>query len=304
MTNMEIIFLGTSSGTPTRDRNPQSILIRRGSNYLLFDAAEGTQKRLIEAGLGLRKDLRIFITHMHGDHCLGLPSILQSYSLMGREEPLEIYGPKGVSEWVVGSIILLHFLPTYPIRISVVGEGTILEEREYSIRALRVNHSVETYAYSLEEKPRPGKFNPNRARELGIPIKLWKRLQMGEKVVVGGRAIDPSEVVSPPRRGRKVVISGDTRPSDRLAEFARGADVLVHEATYSDDLGDRAEETLHSTAREAAEVARRAGVGLLILTHFSARYPDVRGMLKEAREVFPNTIAATDLLRIPVPYPE
>ena len=237
---------------------------------------------------------------MHGDHSLGIPSIIQTYSLNRRIEPLEIYGPKGIEEWILWSIQILKFIPSYPLIIRKVKEGTILEAREYSIKAARVHHSTETYAYSLEEKERPGRFNPEKARELGVPIRLWKLLQMGKEVKFGGKVVRPREVLSPPRRGRKIVISGDTRPCEALIKLAKGADVLVHEATYTEDKKELAEETLHSTAKEAAEIAKEAGVKLLVLIHFSARYQDPKPLLKEAREVFPETIGAYEGLALEV----
>ena len=304
MSDMEIIFLGTSSGTPTKKRNVSSIVIRRKSELLLFDVGEGTQRQMIISGIGLRKNVRIFISHMHGDHCSGLPSLLQSYSLLGREELLDVYGPKGIIEFALTNMRLLCFEPTYPLRIHVIKEGPILETSEYVIKALAVSHFIETYAFCLEEKQRPGKFNPQKARELGIPIRLWKKLQLGEKVIVNGREIDPSLVVSPPRRGRKVVISSDTKPLERMIEFARNADVLIHDSTYSEVHSDKAIRNYHSTAKAAAMIAKKANVRLLILTHFSARYENVDSLIAEAKSIFPNVIAAEDFLKIEVPYPE
>ncbi len=304
MSDMEIIFLGTSAGTPTKKRNVSSILIRRKSDYLLFDVGEATQRQLIKTGIGLRRKIKIFISHMHGDHVVGLLSLLQSYSLLKREDPLEIYGPNGISEFIMRNISMLKFTPTYPILIQVLKEGVIMEAKEYIIRATKADHSVETYAFSIEEKMRPGKFDPIKARKLGIPVAYWKDLQMGRKVVINNIEIDPSLVVSPPRRGRKVVISSDTRPSDRIIEFARNADILIHDSTYGEEHADKAIKNYHSTAKQAAEVAKKAGVRLLILTHFSARYEDTKKLVEEAREIFPFVMAAEDFLRIDVPYPE
>ena len=303
MSDMEIIFLGTSSGTPTKSRNVSSLVIRRKSEFFLFDAGEATQRQLIKAGIGLRKNFRIFISHMHGDHVIGLLSILQSYSLLRRREPLEIYGPRGVSEFIIKNIHMLRFIPSYPIKIQLISDGVILETEEYRIKALHVDHSIETYAFSLEEKPRPGKFNPDKARELGIPIKYWKCLQMGKKVVIGNIEISPQLVVSPPRKGRKIVISSDTRPVESLIDFAKDADVLIHDSTYGEMHSDKACENFHSTAKQAAEIASKANVRLLILTHFSARYDDVKELVKEAKEIFPHVMAAEDLMRVSIPYP-
>lgn len=302
--NMEIVFLGTSAGVPTRERNVTSIAIKRGPELLLFDVGDGTQRQLIKAGVGLRVKTRIFITHMHGDHIVGLLALLQTYSLMGRAEPLQIIGPGGVEEFVKRNLEMLNVYIGFPLNIGVLHNGPVLETDEYVVKALKTIHSVETYALSLEEKPRPGRFNPEKARELGIPVPYWRDLKAGKRVVIKDMDIDPSLVVSPPRRGRKVVFSSDTSPFEGLVEFAKGADVLIHDSTYGEAHLDKARKNLHSAARDAAEVALKADVRFLILTHFSARYSDVEELAAEAREVFPYVIAAEDFFRMEVPYPD
>ncbi len=299
---MEITFLGTSSGVPTKKRNVSSVALRRGGEVLLFDVGENTQRQLIKSGIGLKRRIKMYVTHMHGDHVVGLLALLQSYSLIGKTDPLPIFGPRGITAFVQKNLNMLRVSTRFPIQMVILREGVVDEEKEYVIRALRTRHSVETYALSLEEKPRPGRFNPEKAEELGIPVKHWRDLKAGRKVVVGDKKIEPNAVVSPPRKGRKVVYSSDTYPMESMAEFARGADVLIHDSTYGDDHLDKTLENLHSTARQAAEIAKKARVGLLVLTHFSARYEETDQLVNQAREVFPNVIAAEDFLKIDVPY--
>nr|NIM46532.1 MBL fold metallo-hydrolase [Nitrososphaeria archaeon]NIN53771.1 MBL fold metallo-hydrolase [Nitrososphaeria archaeon]NIQ34328.1 MBL fold metallo-hydrolase [Nitrososphaeria archaeon] len=171
---MEIIFLGTSAGVPTKERNVTSVAVKRGGELLLFDVGESTQRQLLKAGVGLRVKTKIFVTHLHGDHVVGLLALLQTYSLMRRTEPLEIWGPSGIEEFVKRNMEMLRVSTRFPLHISILQNGVVLEEKEYVVRALRTIHSIETYALSLEEKPRPGRFNPEKARELGIPVKYWR----------------------------------------------------------------------------------------------------------------------------------
>ncbi|MFQ5950650.1 MAG: ribonuclease Z [Candidatus Geothermarchaeales archaeon] len=300
---MRIYFLGTSAGIPTKDRNVSCVAVRRGGELLLFDVGEGTQRQLIKAGLGLKTRTKILITHMHGDHLVGLPALLQSFTLARREDPLIVFGPEKIHEFINGNLKTMGVGPTFPIQIHTLTDGFVHRNEEYIIRALRTRHSVETYALSLEEKRRPGKFDPKRAESLKIPVILWRNLQRGERVTVGKREIDPRLVVSEPRKGRKIVISSDTYPFDAMGRFAKGADVLIHESTYGEDHLDKTEKHLHSSAAQAARIASRAPVSLLVLTHFSTRYNDVSGLVEEARRVFPRVVAARDFMVVTVAYP-
>lgn len=300
---MRIFFLGTSAGVPTRDRNVSCVAVRRGGELLLFDVGEGAQRQLIKAGLGLKTKTKIFITHMHGDHLVGLLALLQTFSLAGREDPMLVFGPEKVAAFINSNLEMMGVRPTFPIQMHTLSDGFVQENGEYIIRALRTRHSTETYALSLEEKQRPGKFDPEKAKSLKIPVTLWRNLQKGEKVTVGEREIDPRLVVSEPRKGRKIVISSDTYPIDAMVRFAEGADVLIHESTYGEDHLDKTEKNLHSSAGQAALIASRALVRLLVLTHFSTRYNDLSALVKEARRVFPRVVAARDFMVVTVAYP-
>ena len=291
---------------PTADRGMSSMAILRGGELLLFDAGEGMQKALIKAKLGLNRKTKIFITHLHGDHCVGLIGLLQTMSMVSRDKTLEVYGPQGIASFVKGNMKYLGFSLAYPLVIhEVKEEGVIVNEQGYRIRTLRAEHSIPTLAYVLQEKPRPGIFSSYKARKFGVPEgHLWSSLQHGKSVKVNGRAVKPRQVVGPSRSGRVIGISGDTRPSPRLTRFFSGAHILIFDATYGDEHADKAVENTHSTAREAATVASKAGAGLLILTHFSSRYEDVEVLVKQAKEVHPKTIAAHDFLSLEVPYPD
>ena len=297
---VEVVFLGTSGSVPTAERNLPSIALRTGGELLIFDCGEGAQKQMIKAGLGFPRDLRIFITHLHADHVLGLPGLLYTLSMLRREEPIEIYGPPGIRAFLscLGETIGLQ--PTFEVSVHEVGEGVVLERPGYRVRAAWVRHAVPTLAYAFEGRTRPGRFHPEKARALGVPEgPLWKALQMGRPVrTPEGRLVRPEEVLGPPRRGLKIVYSGDTAYSEALVELARGADLLIHECTFDDGLADKARERLHSTPSVAAEVALRAGVRELVLTHLSARYRDPGILLEQAREKFDRVVVAEDLMRM------
>ncbi len=300
---MKIIFLGTGGSIPTGERGSPAIVILRKREVLLFDCGEGTQHRMAAAHVSFNRPMRIFITHLHGDHVLGLPGLLQTMSLLEREHPLQVYGPRGLASFIKAFSSILG-APGFPLEvIELVEEGTIYSVPEYRIEALKAEHDGECWSYGLIENPRPGRFHPDRARMLGISEgPLWRRLQYGEEVILeDGRVIKPDEVVDPPRAGRKIVYSGDTRPSRRLVEFADGADILIHEATFNEELAERADRDGHSTARQAAEVASAAGVKSLFLIHISSRYPDASILLEQARGVFPNTVIATDMMEVELP---
>jgi len=300
---LRVIFLGTSGSIPTPRRGAPAVAVVREGEILLLDCGEGTQQRMFAARLGFSRPMRVFITHLHGDHVLGLPGLLQTMSLLGRERPLRVYGPRGIREFLEAFTSILGE-PLFPLEVGeVVEPGRVCDGRGYKVLAVPADHNVEAWSYALVEDPRPGRFHPERALELGVPEgPLWKRLQRGERVrLPDGRVVRPEEVVDPPRPGRKIVYSGDTRPNEGLVELARGADLLIHESTFGDDLAEKALLDGHSTPSQAAEVARRAGVGELILTHISPRYSDPSELLGQARRVFGRTRIAEDLMEVEVP---
>ncbi len=299
---MKVTFLGTSGSMPTMERGSASVAVRLGREVLLLDCGEGTQRQMVAAHIGFTRVSAILITHLHGDHVLGAPGLLQSMTLQRRETTLDVYGPRGthaflqcVSNTVGG--------PGFPVTVHEIAEpGIIAETRGYTIAVAKADHRVEAWSYAIAERPRPGRFHPERARELGVPQgELWKRLQDGKDVEVGGRVVRANEVVDSPRLGRRIVYSGDTRPSDHVVGLAQGTDLLIHEATFGDELAERAAEDGHSTAAQAAGVAAKAGARRLILTHISGRYGDVAPLVEEARKVYPNTYAASDLMTVEVP---
>ncbi|MGQ9531045.1 MAG: ribonuclease Z [Candidatus Bathycorpusculaceae bacterium] len=302
--SMHVIFLGTAGSVPTPKRSLPAILIQRKGEQIMFDCGEGVQRQMIKARAGFHKKMKIFITHMHGDHVLGLPGLLQTMALLDREKGLEVYGPPGIKRFLEGIRETIQFVLTFPVAVHEINkEGVICEEEEYFVQAVWANHVIPTLAYALIEKLRPGKFYPEKAKALGIPEgPLWSKLQHGRKVKLSdGRTIKPEDVAGPPRPGRKIVYTGDTRPFKGFIKFAAGADLLIHDATLDDELAERAEEDGHSTPEQAARNAEEAKVKQLILTHVSARYDDVSILLKQARKVFKNTKVAEDFMKIEIP---
>jgi ribonuclease Z len=302
--DLDLVFLGTSGSMPTAQRAPTAILVRRGGERLLVDCAEGTQRQLLRSNVGLIELREVFLTHYHADHYLGLPGMLKTFALRGREVPITIYGPPGLNE-LFGALRRIFGKLTYPYELVELRPGDILQRRGYRLETFPVNHGVSALGYALVEEPRPGRFDVEMAAALGIPEGPERgALQRGEKVTLAdGRVITPENVLGDVRPGRKVAISADTAYSQRVIEAARGADVLVHEATFAEEERERAHETLHSTAAEAAEVARSAEVGLLVLTHLSNRY--FGGEIeREAQAVFPDTVVPRDLDIIVVPFQE
>jgi len=303
--SLSLRFLGTSAARPTVERNVSSIALVREGETLLFDCGEGTQRQMMRYAVGFTTG-EIFFTHFHTDHILGVIGLTRTMALQGRTELLRLYGPPGAQRSLRACIAFGGERLTFPVEISELEPGTVLDRAEYQLHAIPAeHHGASAIGYALVEKVRLGRFNPDLAREIGIPEgPLWGRLHRGERVTLpDGREIDASMLVGQPRRGRKIVISGDTRPTAALREIATDADVLVHEATFGDDEADRAVETGHSTAREAATIAREAGVRRLLLTHFSARYSrDPGELVIQAQTVFGATIAARDGLEIEVRY--
>src|SRR5437660_1418815 len=289
---------------PTAQRAPAALLMRRGGDRLLFDCAEGTQRQLLRSSVGLVELQEIFLTHFHADHVLGLPGMLKTFALRGRELPLTVYGPRGLVD-LLGSLRRVVGKLSYELRLVELGPGDVLERDGYRLATFGVTHGVSALGWSVIEATRPGRFDVDAADALGVPNGPERgTLQRGEAVTLAdGRTIGPDQVVGTARPGRKVAITGDTTPSAQIVEAAWGADVLVTEATFADDERQRAVETLHQTATQAAEVARQAEVGLLALTHLSNRYfgPEIA---KEAREIFPETVVPRDFDIVDVPFAE
>jgi ribonuclease Z len=302
--DLDVVFLGTSGSTPTAQRAPAATLVRRGGDRLLFDCAEGTQRQLLRCDVGLLELREIFLTHYHADHYLGLPGMLKTYSLRGRELPLTIYGPRGLRE-LVGTLKRVFGRLTYPLELTELDPGQTLDREDYRLETFAVNHGVSAVGYRLVEDVRPGRFDVEVANALGVPDGPERGLlQRGTPVTLAdGTVVTPDQVLGPARSGRSLVLTGDTAPAASVVEAARGADVLVHEATFLADERERANETLHSTAGEAADVAREAGVRLLALTHLSTRYFGHEVVL-EAREVFADTVVPRDFDVVDIPFPE
>lgn len=304
MVDMQLVFLGTSSGAPTVWRCLSSVVLVRGGELLLFDAGEGMQRNFIRAGLGMNRKMKIFITHMHADHCVGLLGLLQTMDLQGREKHVDIYGEPRVEEFLRENMRIINFRLTFDITVrKIEKEGVIVRERDYQVSCCEALHSVPSLAYCLEEFERPGLFNVTEAKRLGIPEgNLYSKLQHGEDITYQGRLIRANQIVGPLRKGRKIGISGDTRPTDKLSRFFRECDVLVFESTYSQDKLEKAIQNGHSTAAEAATVAKKSKVDKLILTHFSARYNDTSQLVSEARQIHHNVEAAEDLKVFKISY--
>lgn len=289
---------------PTAQRSPAALMIRRGGERLLFDCAEGTQRQLLRSSVGLVDLRQVFLTHFHADHVLGLPGMLKTFALRGREQPLDVYGPRGLVD-LMASLRRVVGRLTYEVRLVELAPGDVLERDGYRLAAFAVAHGVSALGWSLIEATRPGRFDVEAAEALGIPSGPERgALQRGERVsLADGRTVEPEQVLGPPRPGRKLALTGDTAPSDEIVEAAWGSDVFVTEATFSDEERPRAEETKHQTATQAADTARRANVRLLALTHLSSRYfgPEIA---REARTLFPETVVPRDFDVIVAPYAE
>ena len=297
--DLSVFFVGTGGSVPSARRGLPAVLVRRGGDRLLFDCGEGTQRQLMRFGMFGDFD-SVFITHLHADHWLGLPGMLKSFALREREEPLVVYGPLGLAD-LMGAMRIVYGRLPFELSIVELAPAQTVERDGYLIAAIPVAHGDRLcFGYALVEAQRPGEFDPRAAEELGVtPGRDFGRLQRGETV----GEVAPEQVMGPAREGRKVVLSGDTAPCEALAIVAHQADLLVHEATFAEEEVGRARETLHSTARQAAELARDAEVRLLALTHISSRYAG--GELRdEARAVFAATEAPRDFDTIEVPFPE
>ena len=296
---MKLVFLGTSGAMPTTDRGLTCICLVKDNEILMFDAGEGAQISYLKSGLPWNKKMKIFVTHLHGDHCIGILGLLQTMNLQNRTESVEIFGPDGIDEFIAANIKILNFGLSFPVLISRVNEGLIVDEKDYSVFANDASHGIPAFSFRFDEKERPGEFFPENAKALEIPEgKLWRELQMGNSIEIDGKEILSSQVTGKRRPGRKIGVSGDTRQTDELVEFFRNCDYLSFDSTFADELKEKAVEANHSTAKEAAELAEKANVSTLILTHFSARYNDESVLLEEAKKIHDNTIAAKDLLEV------
>jgi ribonuclease Z len=301
---LSVTFLGTGAATPTLDRNVAGLAVQREGETILFDCGEGNQRQMMRYGVGFAFR-EIFFSHYHADHILGVTGLLRTLGLQDRSAPVTLYGPKGAQRVLGAAITLGIERNKFPIEIVELKAGDRLARDEYEIVVFETEHRADTVGYALVEHPRLGRFNPDRARALGIPEgPLWGQLHQGKTVELpGGRIVAPADLVGAPRPGRRLVYSGDTRPHLSVIEASRGADLLVHEATFGGDEMERARETGHSTAAEAARVALEAGVRRLVLTHISSRYSrEATELLAEARAVFPETVIARDGMMVDVPY--
>lgn len=306
MVDMKIVFLGTSAAIPTEKRCLSSIAVKRGGELLVFDAGEGMQKNFLQAKLGINKKMKIFITHLHIDHCLGLIGFFQTMSLLGRTKKIDIYGESRLREFIQENFRIINIELAFEIAIHVIDkEGVIASEDDYQISCCRADHSIRAFSFCITEHPRPGVFDVEKASKLSIPKgDLYQRLQQGEDVFVNGKLIKSNQVVGPKRKGRKIGISGDTRPSAELKDFFNSCDILIFESTYNHDYQNKAIETFHSTSTEAALLAKESNCSKLILTHFSSRYDDPNILLKEARTIHSNVDLAEDMKTFYIPYTE
>jgi len=300
--DLSVLFVGTAGSMPTVQRAPTSVLVRRGGERILIDCGEGTQRQLLRS-VGLPDIEHVFLTHYHADHFLGLPGMLKTFALRGREVPLTVYGPRGLHS-LMSDLRRVYGKLSYEVRLRELEPSEAVAFDGFRVGAYGAVHRLEALGYGFFEDARPGRFDLARARALDVPEgPAFGLLQRGEAVEAGGRRVEPHEVMGDPRPGRTLVFTGDTEPCDATVAVARGAGLLVHDSTFADDEADRARQTGHSTARQAAEVAREAGVSMLALTHLSSRYfaPVIE---REAREVFERAVVPRDFDVVEVPYPD
>ena len=293
---MRLTFLGTAGSWPTKERSASAIALDLEKELVLLDCGEGTQRQFFQSSASFMRVRRVFLTHFHGDHFLGLPGLIQSMCLNHRTEPLDIYGPPDASEMVGRALQMGYFTLRFPVEVHPLQPGASLELDGYTVTTSPTIHPVPSLAYRIEEGPKRGRFDGERARSLGIQGRDFAKLEAGEAVRVGSTVVHPSDVMGAPRPGRSVVYSGDTAPSEDVTKLARRATVLIHEATAALDIEKEANEWGHSSARQAAAAAQAAEVAALFLTHFSARYKELEALETEARIVFPGSKAARDLL--------
>lgn len=299
---LHVVFLGTAGSLPTPERNPSAVLVNREGEMILFDCGEGTQRQMMRARTGMMRLNYIFLTHLHADHILGVPGLLETMAFQGRKEPLTIAGPVHTIELVEKFSSICYFARDFEVRAMELEPGDIVRMEGYQVTAFETHHSVPSLGYCLKEDERLGRFDRDAAIALGVtPGPLFGKLQHGQDVLVDGRTVRPDQVMGSPRPGRKIVYTGDTRPCRTVEVASKDADLLIHDCALADEMADWARETRHSTAGEAAEVAGRAGVRQLVLTHISSRYSeDVSSLLKDARAIFERTIVAEDLLMLEI----
>jgi ribonuclease Z len=300
--DLSLAFLGTGGSVPTARRATACLLVRRGGDRLLFDCGEGSQRQM-HRSTGLVALDEIYVTHYHADHYLGLPGLLKTYDLQGREAPLRVIGPPGLGE-LFKALRRIIGRTGYEVKLVELEPGETVERDGYEVASFPVEHRLAAYGYALIEQERPGHFDPERARELGVPEgPVWRNLQKGEEVPGAKGSVKPDEVMGPPRPGRRLVVTGDTAPCPRTAAMAENAELLVHDGSFADEERERAAQTGHSTARQAATLAREAGVKLLALVHVSSRY-NVGAVLDEAKEELPSTVAPRDFDVAEIPFSE
>lgn len=299
---MELIFLGTSAGVPTRTRNVTAILLNllhpTQSGLWLFDCGEGTQHQLLHTAFNPGKLDKIFISHLHGDHLFGLPGLLCSRSMSGIIQPLTIYGPQGIREFVETALRISGSWTDYPLKIVEIGAGEILDDGLRKVTAYPLEHPLECYGYRIEEHDKPGALNAQALKAAGVPPgPLFQELKAGKTITLeDGRQINGADYLAAPVPGKALAIFGDTGPCDAALDLAKGVDVMVHEATLDITMEAKANSRGHSSTRQAATLAREAGVGKLIITHVSSRYDDkgCQHLLRECRSIFPATELAND----------
>ena len=300
---LNVTFLGTAGSLPTPERNPSAILINREGEMMLFDCGEGTQRQMMRARTGMMRLNYIFLTHLHADHILGIPGLLETLAFQGRKDPITIVGPIHTVHLVESFKSVCYFSRNFDVQAIELVPGDVVKMKGCLVRAISTQHSVPSLGYSLEEDLRLGRFDRDAATALGIPPgPLFGKLQHGQEIEVDGKKIEPCQVMGPARPGRKIVYTGDTRPCRSVQLASMGADLLIHDCALAGDMAEWAKETKHSTATEAAEIAKGADVGQLVLTHISSRYSeDTSRLLKEAKSIFERTIVAEDLMSLEIP---
>ncbi len=304
---LRVTFLGTSAAIPTTGRNPSGLMVNREGNLLLFDVGEGTQRQMMRYGTGFGVS-DVFISHLHGDHVFGLPGLLQTWDFTDRTDPLTIHVPVGTADRLRTVAFALDGRPSFPVSVTEHEPGSVaLAGDGYDVRTIATAHRTRSIGYVLTEDARKGRFDRERAEALGVPVgPKFSQLHEGRSVELeDGTVVDPEQVVGPPRPGRTIAYTGDTRPVEAVIDAATDADLLIHDATFTTDRSDRARDTAHSTAKDAGYIADRANVDHLVLTHISSRYPDASQHAAEASAVFDGTVTvAADGLELDVPYPD
>lgn len=293
---MRIVFLGTGGTYPCTERNVVSVAVQLAKEVLLLDCGEGTQRQLMQSTVSFMSIRWIFLSHFHGDHFLGLPGLIQSMNLNDRKRPLDIFGPSGTMKLMSQLLTAGYFAPSFQISIHDVDPGDTIQFETFKVLVRQADHTVPALCYAVVENDRAGRFNTYKAEQLGIPKgPLYRKLQLGQSVKIADKIVHPKDVIGPPRKGRKIVYSGDTRSCKEVIELSKGADLLIHDATFLSSEGDIARNFGHSTAREAANVALEAGVKALALIHYSPRYKDAKVLENEAKETFRQSFAPYDL---------